>query len=76
MFSSAHLSECEKIECILNPKTTNLSYPNNYPFQAWSARYPVPGKAALWGTINDNLYFSTVMAGSVRIITLNNYVSQ
>ena len=35
-------TECEGINCAINYTTTDFSFPENYPFQAWASRYPVP----------------------------------
>ena len=37
-----HEVEMGAINGAINHTTTNFSYPANYPFQSYSARYPVP----------------------------------
>lgn len=45
------------------------------PFQAWAARNPVPGTKSDFGNVDKNQYYSTVIGGKIKVITLNNYVS-
>mmetsp|Transcript_4989 Transcript_4989/g.9209 ORF Transcript_4989/g.9209 Transcript_4989/m.9209 type:complete len:699 (-) Transcript_4989:168-2264(-) len=62
------------VGAVINYTTTTFSYPQNYPFQAYSARYPVPGLYGDFGDINQNLYYSTIVGGMIKVIAMNNYV--
>jgi hypothetical protein len=50
-----------------------FSYPTNYPFLAWSSRYPAPGIVRDFGNINNNLYYHTIVAGLVHMVIFSNY---
>ncbi|KAG2485785.1 hypothetical protein HYH03_015496 [Edaphochlamys debaryana] len=69
-----HELEMSGIAAVINYTTTSFSFPSNYPFQSYSARFPVPGTTKNFGDITSNLYYSTVIAGRIKLITLNNYV--
>jgi hypothetical protein len=59
----------------LSTSTLNFSFPGNYPFQAYAARYPVPGTPLRSvGSIDKSLYYSTVVGGVIKLIVLNNYL--
>ncbi|KAG2441245.1 hypothetical protein HYH02_010088 [Chlamydomonas schloesseri] len=69
-----HELETTGIPAVVNYTTTSFSYPANFPFQSYSARFPVPGTTSNFGDITQNLYYSTVIGGKVKLITMNNYV--
>ena len=58
--------------CSITPTTNNFTFPSNWPFQAYTWRYPVSGSTI--GDTNSNLYYSTTIAGMATLITLNNYI--
>ena len=64
-------TETEGIPAVINNTTTSFSFPTNYPFQSYSARFPVPGTTSNFGDITQNLYYSTIIAGKVRKQTAN-----
>ncbi|GAX77692.1 hypothetical protein CEUSTIGMA_g5135.t1 [Chlamydomonas eustigma] len=68
-----HEIEYSGINATLSPYDQVFSYPDNYPFLAWSSRYPVPGIVSDFGNINNNLYYATTVAGKIRVIVMNNY---
>ena len=50
--------------------------PPFHDIQAWANRYPVPGlEPSSFGNVDKNQYYSTVISGKIRLITLNNYIS-
>ncbi|GFR53263.1 hypothetical protein Agub_g16045 [Astrephomene gubernaculifera] len=70
-----HELEMSGISAFINSTTSSFSFPSNYPFQSYAARFPAPGTpAASLGAITPALYYSTVIAGAVTLITLNNYI--
>ncbi|PNH09476.1 Purple acid phosphatase 15 [Tetrabaena socialis] len=68
-----HELETSYIAASINYNTSTFSFPTNYPFQSYSARFPVPGTTSKFGEITPNLYYSTVIGGVVKLITLSNY---
>ena len=61
--------------CRINSTTFDFSFPSNWPFQSFAWRYPAPGSSLDdIGNINKATYYSTVIAGLVYLITLNNYI--
>ena len=58
--------ETSGIPAVINYTTTSFSFPTNFPFQSYSARFPVPGTTSNFGDITQNLYYSTVIGGKVR----------
>ncbi len=68
------LAEKSGIKYSINHTTYSFSFPTNYPFQSYAARYPVPGTASGFGNITAALYYSTILGGRVKLITMNNYV--
>ncbi|KAG2423817.1 hypothetical protein HXX76_014977 [Chlamydomonas incerta] len=69
-----HELETSGIPAVVNYTTTSFAFPANYPFQSYSARFPVPGTTSNFGDITQNLYYSTIIGGKVKLITMNNYV--
>ena len=69
-----HEIESWGIGAVLNATTTSFTYPNNYPFQAYAARLPVPTAKKDFGDIDQNLYYSTTISSTVRLIAINNYI--
>ncbi len=59
------------IASVINYTTTSFSYPQNYPFQSASHRWPAPGTTSGWTNITQSLYYSTVVGGQVKVIALN-----
>ena len=54
--------------CQLSPTAFNFSFPSNYPFQAFSWRYPAPGATLeTIGDINKATYYSTVIGGLIYL---------
>jgi len=68
-----HEMEMGNINAELNPSSTTFQYPSNYPFQAYSARFPAPGTKHNFGDINTNLWHSTIIAGKIKLVTLSSY---
>jgi hypothetical protein len=62
------------IDASISPHTLQFRYPTNYPFQGYAARYPAPGTGSNFGRINNALFYSTVLGGKAKLITLNSYV--
>ncbi|KAL6764742.1 Metallo-dependent phosphatase-like protein [Haematococcus lacustris] len=70
-----HELELDGIAAAINYTTTSFAYPDNYPFQSYAARWPVPGtRVADAGSINSALYYSTHVGGVMKLVTLNNYI--
>ncbi|GFH10112.1 purple acid phosphatase [Haematococcus lacustris] len=70
-----HELETGAIAAVVNYTTTSFSFPTNYPFQSYAARMSVPGvPLSQVGDINAALYYSTVVGGVIKLITLNNYI--
>ena len=69
-----HEIESWGINAVLNSTTTSFSYPGNYPFQAYAARLPVPTAKEHFGDIDQNLYYSTTLSSTIRLIAINNYI--
>ncbi len=67
-------AENSGIAANINYTTTSFSFPTNYPFQSYAARFPSPGTTSGFGNINKALYYSTIIGGKVKLITMNNYV--
>ncbi|KAJ9508732.1 hypothetical protein QJQ45_028026, partial [Haematococcus lacustris] len=70
-----HEIEDKGITAAINYTVTSFAFPFNYPFQSYAARWPVPGtKVQDLGNIDSSLYYSTVVGGVVKLVTLNNYI--
>ncbi|KAJ9534344.1 hypothetical protein QJQ45_016038 [Haematococcus lacustris] len=70
-----HELETGAIAAVVNYTTTSFSFPTNYPFQTYAARMSVPGvPLSQVGDINAALYYSTIVGGVIKLITLNNYI--
>ncbi|KAL6758152.1 Metallo-dependent phosphatase-like protein [Haematococcus lacustris] len=70
-----HEIEDKGITAAINYTVTSFAFPSNYPFQSYAARWPVPGtKVQDLGNIDRSLYYSTVVGGVVKLVTLNNYI--
>ncbi|GAX82085.1 hypothetical protein CEUSTIGMA_g9513.t1 [Chlamydomonas eustigma] len=68
-----HEIENDGINATMSYLDQDFSYPTNYPFLAYASRYPVPGVYSDFGNINNNMYYSTTIAGKIRVIVMNNY---
>ncbi|KAJ9509680.1 hypothetical protein QJQ45_011325 [Haematococcus lacustris] len=70
-----HEIEDKGITAAINYTVTSFAFPSNYPFQSYAARWPAPGtKVQDLGNIDSSLYYSTVVGGVVKLVTLNNYI--
>ncbi|EFJ42112.1 hypothetical protein VOLCADRAFT_77270 [Volvox carteri f. nagariensis] len=71
-----HEIESTGIKSTISLTTTSWSFPSNYPFQAYAARFPVPGSTpASFGNITANMFHSTVLGGVATLISINNYIA-
>ncbi|GLI71506.1 hypothetical protein VaNZ11_016727 [Volvox africanus] len=71
-----HEIESMGIKSSISLTTTSWSFPSNFPFQSYAARFPVPGStAATFGNITASMYYSTVLGGVATLISFNNYIA-
>ncbi|GIM13200.1 hypothetical protein Vretimale_16381 [Volvox reticuliferus] len=71
-----HEVESSGIKSSISLTTASWSFPTNFPFQSYAARFPPPGStAATLGSITASMYYSTVLGGVATLISFNNYIA-